>query len=230
MKYYNKNGMEVNITKTSKIDDTGCYGNIYGVFGDDNICLKELKDVAANPLSIFDDSSKVISEEIFSYFRDFNHSHFCKLYDLFYNKDGDITAYTMKYYKKAIDNILAMPVDYLIDNFSVLYDAMEVLARDLVLVVDLHNRNMILTNDNIVLVDFDKYHKEKRMDFDSILEENTCALYCAFTKMFNDALKKNGMYSAYNVLSVADLFSYGVDPLVLNRRFRGCKNIKDYFH
>ena len=42
MKYYNKNGMEVNITKTSKIDDTGCYGNIYGVFGDDNICLKEL--------------------------------------------------------------------------------------------------------------------------------------------------------------------------------------------
>ena len=136
----------------------------------------------------------------------------------------------MKYYKGAIDNILSMPVDYLVENFSAIYDAMDRLAKDLVLVVDLHNRNMILTSDNIVLVDFDKYRREKGKSYDVILGINTSALYYAFSKMLNDALSKIGMKTADNVLLVSELFSFGTDPLVLKRRLRGCKSIRDYFY
>ena len=230
MKYYDKYGKEVKFTTTSKINNPGCFGNIYKVAEDDNICLKEIKDVDLSTLTIFDSIPTVISEDIFNYFRDFNNSNFCKLYDLLYNKDRKVVAYTMKYYKSAIDNILSMPVDYLVDNFSAIYDAMEKLARDLVLVVDLHNRNMILTSDNIVLVDFDKYRREEDMPYDIRLDINTSALYYAFSKMLNDALNSFGMLSTNNVLLVSNLFAYGTDPLVLKRRLRGCKNIRDYFY
>ena len=230
MKYYNNNGKEVNFTTTSMINNTGCFGNIYKVAEDDNVCLKEIKDVDLSALTIFDSVPTVISEDIFNYFRDFNDPNFCKLYDLLYNKDNKVVAYTMKYYKSAIDNILSMPVDYLVENFSAIYDAMDRLAKDLVLVVDLHNRNMVLTSDNIVLVDFDKYRREEGMSYDVRLDINTSALYYAFSRMLNDALNKMGMTSANNVLLVSELFSFGTDPLVLKRRLRGCINIRDYFY
>ena len=230
MKYYNNNGKEVNFTTTSMINNTGCFGNIYKVAEDDNVCLKEIKDVDLSTLTIFDSIPTVISEDIFNYFRDFNDPNFCKLYNLLYNKDNKVVAYTMKYYKSAIDNILSMPVDYLVDNFSAIYDAMDRLAKDLVLVVDLHNRNMVLTSDNIVLVDFDKYRREEGMSYGVRLDINTSALYYAFSKMLNDALNKMGMTSTNNVLLVSELFSFGTDPLVLKRRLRGCINIRDYFY
>lgn len=230
MKYYDKDGKEISFTTTSKINNVGCFGNIYKVAEDDNICLKEIKDIDPSTLTIFDSLPTVISEDIFNYFRNFNDPNFCKLYDLLYNKDKKVVAYTMKYYKSAIDNILSMPVDYLVENFSAIYDAMDRLAKDLVLVVDLHNRNMILTSDNIVLVDFDKYRREKGKSYDVILGINTSALYYAFSKMLNDALSKIGMKTADNVLLVSELFSFGTDPLVLKRRLSGCKSIRDYFY
>ena len=230
MKYYNNNGKEVNFTTTSMINNTGCFGNIYKVAEDDNVCLKEIKDVDLSTLTIFDSIPTVISEDIFNYFRDFNDPNFCKLYDLLYNKDKKVVAYTMKYYKSAIDNILSMPVDYLVENFSAIYDAMDRLAKDLVLVVDLHNRNMILTSDNIVVVDFDKYRREESKPYDVILGINTSALYYAFSKMLNDALSKIGIKTTDNVLLVSELFSFGTDPLVLKRRLSGCKSIRDYFY
>lgn len=230
MKYYTKEGREVSFSLSEKINDTGCYGNIYKVKEDNSICLKELKDVGTQPLSIFDSIPTVISEDIFNYFKGLDDPNFCKLYDLLYDKDKKIIAYTMKYYRSAIDNILSMPVDYLVDNFSAIYDAMDKLAKDLVLVVDLHNRNMILTDDNIVLVDFDKYRREDSKPYDVILDINTSALYYAFSKMLNSALKDLGLSSANSVLLVSDLFSFGTDPLVLKRRLRGCKIVSDYFY
>lgn len=230
MKYYNKDGKEISFTTTSKINNVGCFGNIYKVSEDDNICLKEIKDIDPSTLTIFDSLPTVICEDIFNYFRNFNDPNFCKLYDLLYNKDKKVVAYTMKYYKSAIDNILSMPVDYLVENFSAIYDAMDRLAKDLVLVVDLHNRNMILTSDNIVVVDFDKYRREESKPYDVILGINTSALYYAFSKMLNDALSKIGIKTTDNVLLVSELFSFGTDPLVLKRRLSGCKSIRDYFY
>ena len=230
MKYYDKDGKEISFTTTSKINNVGCFGNIYKVAEDDNICLKEIKDIDPSTLTIFDSLPTVISEDIFNYFRNFNDPNFCKLYDLLYNKDKKVVAYTMKYYKSAIDNILSMPVDYLVENFSAIYDAMDRLAKDLVLVVDLHNRNMILTSDNIVVVDFDKYRREESKPYDVILGINTCALYYAFSKMLNDALSKIGIKTTDNVLLVSELFSFGTDSLVLKRRLSGCKSIRDYFY
>lgn len=230
MKYYDKDGKEISFTTTSKINNVGCFGNIYKVAEDDNICLKEIKDIDPSTLTIFDSLPTVICEDIFNYFRNFNDPNFCKLYDLLYNKDKKVVAYTMKYYKSAIDNILSMPVDYLVENFSAIYDAMDRLAKDLVLVVDLHNRNMILTSDNIVVVDFDKYRREESKPYDVILGINTSALYYAFSKMLNDALSKIGIKTTDNVLLVSELFSFGTDPLVLKRRLRDCKSIRDYFY
>lgn len=232
MKYYTKDGVEYEYTITSKINDTGNYGNIFRVRENDSICLKHLKEVkSSQPLTIFDDTPTVISEDIFEYFKCLNNPNFCKLYDLLYSKDSKIIAYTMRYYQNIINNILLMPVDYLVDNFSAIYDAMDKLAKDLVLVVDLHNRNMVLTENNIVIVDFDKYRIEKDKPYDVILEINTSALYYAFSKMLNSALKECGLDvdSSTSRLMVSELFSYGTDPYVLKRKLGSCKRIGDYF-
>ena len=232
MKYYTKDGVEHEYTMTSKINDTGRYGSIFRVRENDSICLKYLNEVkTSEPLTIFDDTPTVISEDIFGYFKGLNNPNFCKLYDLLYSRDGKIVAYTMRYYQNAIHNILLMPTDYLVDNFSAIYDAMDKLAKDLVMVVDLHNRNMVLTENDIVIVDFDKYRIEKDKPYDVILEINTSALYYAFSKMFNNALKECGLDvdNPTSRLRVSELFSYGTNPYVLKRKLDSCKRIGDYF-
>ena len=105
MKYYNKEGKEVEYSLEEKINKVGNYGNIYKVAEDNGICLKELKETEIRPLTIFDDAPTVISENIFKYFKNFNNPNFCKLYELLYDKNNKVAAYTMQYYKSTIDNI-----------------------------------------------------------------------------------------------------------------------------
>lgn len=231
MKYYNKEGKEVEYSLGEKINKVGNYGNIYKVEEDNGICLKELKETEMRPLTIFDGIPTVISEDIFNYFKSFNNPNFCRLYELLYDKDNKIAAYTMQYYKSTIDNILFMPTAYLLDNFNDIYTSMEKLARDLVLVVDLHNKNMILTDDRIVLLDFDKYRmdKKKTYDYSTLFKINTCALYYALIKMLQEAINKAGLSSEYNK-KVSQLFTCSPNPITLKRKLSGCGKTVDYFY
>ena len=229
MKYYNKEGKEVEYSLGEKINKVGNYGNIYKVEEDNDICLKELKETEMCPLTIFDDIPTVISEDIFKYFKNFNNPNFCKLYELLYDKDNKIAAYTMQYYKSITKNILLMPTTYLLDNFNDIYTSMEKLARDLVLVVDLHNKNMILTDDRIVLLDFDKYRIEKNKSYEVLFELNMSALYYALIKMLQEAINKAGLSSEYNKI-VSQLFTCNHTPMTLKRKLAGYDKTVDYFY
>lgn len=229
MKYYNKEGKEVEYSLEEKINKVGNYGNIYKVAEDNDICLKELKETEMRPLTIFDDVPTVISEDIFKYFKNFNNPNFCKLYELLYDKDNKVAAYTMQYYKSTIDNILLMPTTYLLDNFNDIYTSMEKLARDLVLVVDLHNKNMVLTDNKIVLLDFDKYRIEKNKSYEVLFELNMSALYYALIKMLQEAINKAGLSSEYNKMA-SQLFTCNPTPMALKRKLAGYDKTVDYFY
>lgn len=229
MKYYNKEGKEVEYSLEEKINKVGNYGNIYKVAEDNDICLKELKETEMRPLTIFDDVPTVISEDIFKYFKNFNNPNFCKLYELLYDKNNKVAAYTMQYYKSTIDNILLMPTTYLLDNFNDIYTSMEKLARDLVLVVDLHNKNMVLTDNKIVLLDFDKYRIEKNKSYEVLFELNMSALYYALIKMLQEAINKAGLSSEYNKMA-SQLFTCNTTPMTLKRKLAGYDKTVDYFY
>lgn len=233
MKYYDNDGKSCTYTPTSLVDGTGAFGSIYRIMEDPTKCIKILrKRDGSEHLSVFDDCLTVINEDIFNYFKYFDDPCFCKLYDLLHSKKGDIVGYTMKYYHKAVEDILTMPTEYILDNFNDLYDAMDKLAKDLVLAVDLTYKNMVLTKDKIVVVDFDKYRRSD-MPYNDLLCVNTETLYYAFIRMFNSAFQ-NSMYAdsvntADNKLMVADMFSTGTDPLVLKRRFGNYERPIDMF-
>lgn len=237
MIYYNKNGKLVNYNCVKDKFDNGTQGNIFRV--DDEICLKEYIDVPTNN-TIFDDCGQRFTQDMFDYFKeDFNHPSFCKLYDLLYSEllysenMATVVAYTMKYYEECIESILLFPTEYIVDNFSLIYDAVEKLTKDCIMAVDLNGRNIINTNNGMIVIDFDKYRMDTAMEYDTLSYVNKSALLYAFKGVFENALKRHGINVDNNPeieRILTNLFSFGTSPLVLKYRLRGFKRPIDMFN
>lgn len=173
--------METKVTKTLASNQ----GIIY-VF-DNQTCLKKYKDITNQEQSIFEEIPKKISIEIIEYFEKLNNKHICKILKTFY-KNNEITGYLMPYYNEVTPNILDFDTDYLTRNFTELYELILRLSYDGIRVVDLNPNNLILTKDNIIIIDFDKYRYEKDLDLNILLEINKQALLYALTKKIEQNL------------------------------------------
>lgn len=234
MVYYNKNGEIVNYNCEKVKFNSGTQGGIYRLADDDSICLKSYVD---NDLTktIFDDQGKRFTPEMFDYFKeDFDHPSFCKLYDLMYDeKMSVVVAYTMKYYKESLENILFMPTSYLLDNFSLIYDAITQLVSDCIRVVDLSSSNIINTDDGMIVIDNDKYYMDNESDKETLSYINKSALMYAFKGIFKDALKRHGVEIDNNFefkKMIDSLFTINTSPLVLKCKLRSYSRPIDFFY
>ena len=149
--------MKTRVTKTLASNQ----GIIY-VF-DNQTCLKKYKDINQQEFSIYEEIPKKINIDIIKYFEKLNNKHICKILKIFY-KDSEITGYLMPYYNEVTPNILDFDTEYLSRNFTELYELILRLSYDGIRVVDLNPNNLILTKDNIIIIDFDKYCYEKDLD------------------------------------------------------------------
>lgn len=233
MVYYTKDRrmLEYDYFDSQLIND-GKQGKVYRISED--ICLKEYcedNDVKG----IFDDVNVKFDIEMFGYFKNnYNRTCMCKLYDLLYDKDiSNVVGYTMKYYKDSVDNIVNMPISYLIDNFSLIYDLVNRLTCECIRIVDLHYGNIINTSDGMVIIDYDKY----RFDYDTsrdVLEYiNKSALMSTFYGIFKNSLKNIGVDIDNNIElknRVLSLFSVNTTPLVLKYKLRGYSKEIDYIY
>lgn len=232
MIYYDRNGTKKNYICVKNGFNKGTQGNIFRLNDDDSICLKQYFDNDVNK-SIFDDCNQRFTQDMFDYFSyEFNNPSFCKLYDLLYDEKNTVVAYTMKYYEECIKNILFLPTEYIVDNFSMLYNAVEQLTRDCIRIVDMSSSNIINTDNGLVVIDFDKYYKDKEMDASTLSYINKSALLYAFKGIFENALIKHGINLKDNIEArkiIENLFSFGITPLVLKCKLRKCTKTIDLF-
>lgn len=238
MIYYTKDNGYVNYNCDVDSKMCGEQANVYRLVDNPSICLKEyLDDCYIKPR--FRECNKHFDNEMFCYFRDeFNHSNFCKLYDLLYDENmSNIVGYTMRYYKKMIDNILDVPIDYLLDNYSLLYDSVGVLADNYIEIVDLHGYNIINTDDGMIIIDYDQYSK---CDDNEMLEfMNREMLVYTFYHMIKIAFREKGMdididlylkYKLKRLFGLDSSFCQELSPLSLKRKMSGCFRVIDYFY
>lgn len=190
MNYYTKDGNLVFFETTKdKLINSGSDGKVYH-YGD-NKCIK-----------IYHNSqSKHFDEEIFALFKKLNLSGYCKLYDLLYSENSEISAHIMKYYHNSIDNILLMPTDYTLDNIASLFNSINILSANGIITRDMYYSNCIFCESEIIIIDFDKcsrelvpYMEHPTVEYSFKKEElrsiNINNLLCMFYDIYKKSLEK----------------------------------------
>lgn len=232
MVYYTKDGRMLEYDLNNKMIVNGRQGNIYKLKED--LCFKEYS-IDSIQKSIFDDVGTKFNQEMFNYFKNnYDDCCMCTLYDLVYDKDiSNVLGYTMKYYKESVDNILRMPISYIIDNFSLIYDLVNRLTCECIRIVDLHYGNIINTSDGMVIIDYDKYRFDYDISRDVLEYINKSALMSTFYGIFKNSLKEIGIDIDNNIEikgRVLSLFSVNTTPLVLKYKLRGYSKGIDYIY
>lgn len=156
---------------------------------DNGTCLKKYKYFKDSAYSIFDEIPARINPEIVNYFKTIDNNHICKILDLNI-ENGEIISYLMPYYIEEKENILSFSSEYISRNFKELYDLMLKLTFDHIRIVDLNPNNLLLTEEGIIIIDYDKYRFEKELNLNILLEINKNALIYALEKKIEDALKQ----------------------------------------
>lgn len=213
MIYYTTDLRKLEIIPSNFIGD-GTQGKVYRL--KDNICIKIYgKDVIKyNP-------------EIFTLFKELSLPGFCRLYDLLYNNINleKLTAYTMQYYSKEVENILLMPTEYTIHSFNLLYNSIKTLSENKILIRDALPKNTILTKDKIILIDSDDYIKSVQ-NKERVLQRNIERLLYLFKKLYEENLNKiiNNIEDDELLEYLEALFCYNNEPVKsLQRRMAGAK-------
>ena len=237
MEYYTRDGKCVNYKCDISSEMKGKQSIVYRLLDDPLRCLKVyLLDEQVEEM--YRGSNKHFGCDMFYYLKyDFNHPNFYKLDELLFDdKLKVVLSYTLKYYEQMVENILDLPVSYLLDNYNLLYNAVVRLATDFVMTLDLHEGNIINTSDGMVVIDCDQYVRGNDRNYVSYF--NREALLYAFYRMIKSAFKKKGidvdkeMNLKFKLLGMFNMDSSilsDFSPLTLKNKLRGCKTSMDYF-
>ena len=229
MVYFTKDGNLVTYQTDNNLISTGTQGRIFKV--SPSVCLKEYNNNES--FDVYEDIGTKFNQEMFDNFKsNFGNMGMCQLYELLYDGDkNNVLGYTMKYYEEMIENILNMPVTYILDNFSLIYDLVMKLTDECIRIVDMHSRNIINTSDGMVVIDYDKYYFDMDISKDTLEYINKSALMYTFIGIFSDSLKKMGIDIDLNGdirKRINSLFSIGTTPVLLKYKFRGYDRPIDY--
>ena len=162
IKLYDKLGNIVSYN-IDKVMARGSHAKVYRI--SDNVCLKKF-----NILPYKYDT------EMFKRFMELDLANFYKIYELYYNKKGKIDGYTMEYYQDSVDNIIDIPTEYILDNFSTILNSINRLSNEGIQVNDLIPINFIYGKDKITVIDIDNYKLKKDCDKGELTVKNELAL------------------------------------------------------
>lgn len=123
-----------------------------------------------------------IDLEIVNIIKDMKLDNYYKIYSVLNN------SYIYKYYVKDNINILNMPSIYTINNFMNIYKSIYKLTENNILVRDLHDNNVILNKDNIIVIDVDLYKKCNEKD---LYYKNMKSLIVLFRMIYKYSITYN---------------------------------------
>lgn len=226
MIYYTKDleQLEVDFDKIQKdlISDIGSQGLIYK-WNDE--CIKFY--YSEQPRCI-----KIHTKKNFEFYKWLNLENYCKLHEEFYREPNlkKIGAYTMEYYEPSDISLLDMPIEYIIENFEIQYRNSMILAENKISTHDLHEKNIIIGDNNMTVIDFDSYYKENILSYRSVLRKNTIILLNLMKKLYLLELKKRNLNNQNNAKIIENLFSFNEDPVKkLKRELHGINKSIDLF-
>lgn len=115
----------------------------------------------------------------------------------------DYVGYLMRYYESffnssvkltdditvSVFDIFKMPIEYIIENYYGLIELANKLAKNDIVINDLHHDNCIKTKDKIIVIDCDHYNVEKRCM--NPFERNFQSINYLFQSLFFDAFLLN---------------------------------------
>lgn len=175
MVLYNEKGVKVSYKEENHIGKDSTSGNVYLL--DDDTCLKYFKN------------SKDINLDVIRLINSLKLPNFYEIKEPLFDKKGVFSGYTMKYYPVFTFDILKMPTEYTIESFSNLYKAIQKLTNCGIYISDLHEDNVILTKDGIIVIDTDLYSKSILFTKDELRRKNNKALLYLFKRLYLEALE-----------------------------------------
>lgn len=146
----------------------------YGFYCFDRGSCAEVSTNGEIVLKIYDKKTPKdyrIDSSMFEILKGYNNPHFIELYEIFhkrdiinswkykYGKSYTPFAYTTKFYRKENIDVLKASKEYLLENFYEIELLFEEFSKELIAVDDAKNSNVVLTKDNIVIIDPDMFCK-----------------------------------------------------------------------
>ncbi len=184
MRLYREDGHSFSFNEGQVLGE-GSFGKTYKL--PDDTCYK----IFNNSISRKEESSE-FSEEVFNILKTLKLKNFYELYEIFYNRGlTRVTGYSSKYYKPEEIDILTMPTDYTLNSLYNIYESIQKMSEQKILITDMHEGNAILDSNKVTIIDTDLYYKSIfNYDKKEILNSNIYSLYSLFMKIYYDAIDK----------------------------------------
>lgn len=211
--FYDENGNNINVSVLELLKK-GLGTTVYKT--NDNECLK-----------IFTHPGDDL--EMFKRFSELDLDNFYKITKLLYDKKDRFMAYTAKFYDKEDIDILTMPIDYTIENMEKLYEVSDILSNNKIRIEDLHHENVILTSNDIIIIDADKYVYDEEQN---CYDYNRRYINSLFTLLYMTAPSINFLTSNQDYLEtvrpIRALFFSENTPEVVSKKLCKYKRPFDY--
>ena len=180
--------------------------------------------------------------DVFKRLMEINHDNFYQIYKLLYylckGKDKElydgecVHACLIQSQKQDVDNILEMPIEYFLDNFSDLYELTKIISQMHIRMYDLHGGNIILNRDKMVIIDADYYYG---YDSPFVFDYNKKDLFTALRGIMLETLKDNYNFSnphdrLARVRVIDNIFNYSNNPTLVKSMMRSYKKPIDYIN
>ncbi len=193
MTYYNRDNERLD-THNMHYLDSGNFGSVY---------LKEDTIIKIYHPECIDPFEGKITLEVFDILKEIHHPNFIELLDVYSNLDlltllcrkfkliyhFQIDAYTAKYYLSSDINPLLESKDYLLDNLRNIMSLMDIFTRRRIRVDDLRSGNIVLTKENMVIIDPD-YFRLTILPLDKLTIHNKKSVFILFKDICSNYLEE----------------------------------------
>lgn len=209
MTYFNKNGIPISEAKEENLIGKGTNGKVYLI--ENNKCLKVYNEGIASKLD----------KDIFMLLKAYKLDNYYDLYNLIYDENKNNVGYISKYYKTSENNLLLMPIEYIIENYAKMYNSSMILANNKVITKDLYYGNIIIGDNQMTIIDADSYIFDN-CDYARLRSRNLSYLAYVFVGLFQDNSSKLGIELVKNTNAfdrVKEIFYEGdLTPKTLSRK------------
>ncbi len=235
MKYYDENGKEVIIPDNVLEKEVRREGFATVYRYNDDLCFKRYD----SGITLNDNFLKTSIYEDLKNIKHFNLVDIKKLLyeDKTYQYMAD--AYILSYYEEIYNDFLEIPSEYLLYNMEKMLELIKKISAYKIRLHDLKRDNIILTENNIVLINPDRWYykfKDSEKEIERLNINNIMAMFGGITK---ESLKANHL----DFLIENNLYDYVISsklfPLtgskdramkVLSKRLDGYKKPIDYVY
>ena len=177
-----------------KVFDSGSYGIIYDNL--DGTLTKVIRFNTVDPYSII----KIKELEL---------NNFYKVFDILTFNNGEkeyLRAYKMNNIKKDNTKLLNSNMDYFINNIKIIMDSLKILSNNYIISYDLHNRNLIINNEGMTVIDCDLYKHDTTYTKESIYRHNIEILKRTIYEELHEEMRNDIVLSLFKKHKLIELF------------------------